>query len=61
MTPKNEIMRSLVPLVNHSFVTMEEDGNQFKITYQSCNGFVTYSGSSVELIYKNFLHAGVAR
>ena len=49
-------MRSLVPLVKHYFVTMEEDYNLFKITCQCCNGFVTCKGSSVELICITFLH-----
>ena len=51
-------MRSFVPLVKHYFVTMEDDENQFKITCQHCNGFVTYSGRSGELLYINFIHAG---
>ena len=37
---------------------MEEDYNQFKITYQWCNGFVTCKGMSVELIYITFLCGG---
>ena len=52
-------MHSLVPLVKHYFVTMEEDDNQFKITCQFCNGFVTCKGSSGELIYITFLRAGL--
>ena len=52
-------MCSLVPLVKHYFVTMEEDDNQFKITCQSSNGFVTCSGSSGELLYIEFLHYGM--
>ena len=39
---------------------MEEDGNQFKITCQSCNDFVACSGSKVELLYITFLHSGLS-
>ena len=49
-------MRSLVPLVKHYFLTMEEDDNKFKITYQRYNGFVTCKGETVEMLYINFLH-----
>ena len=35
---------------------MEEDDNQLKITCKHCNGFVTCSGRSGELIYINFIH-----
>ena len=59
VTPKYDIMCSLVSLVKHYFVTMEEDDNQFKITCQSSNGFVTCSGSSGELLYIEFLHYGM--
>ena len=59
-TPKHDILRSLVPLVKHSFVTMEEDDNIFKITCQCFNGFVTCKGGSGELLYINFLHAGLS-
>ena len=45
-TPKYEILRSLVPLVENYNVTMEEDDNQSKITCQRCNDFVTCSGRS---------------
>ena len=51
-----DTLSSLVPLVKHYFVTKEEDDNKFKITFQRCNGFVTYSGRGVELIYITFLH-----
>ena len=37
LTHKSAILRSLVPLINHYFVTMEEDDSQFKITCQCCN------------------------
>ena len=46
LTPKYDIMRSLVPLVKHYFVTMEEDDSQLKITCQRCDGFVTCKGES---------------
>ena len=52
-------MSSLVALVKHYFVTMEEDDNKLRITHQHCNGFVTCSGRSVELIYTTFIHAGM--
>ena len=57
LTPKYNILRSLVPLVKHYFVTMEEDENKSKITFQCCNGSVICSGRSVELLRINFLHA----
>ena len=57
LTPKYDILYSLVTLVKHYHVTMEEDYNQFKITCQCCNGFVTCYGVNVELIYITFLHA----
>ena len=34
---------------------MEEDDNQFKITCQRCNAFVTCKGRNGELLYINFL------
>ena len=39
---------------------MEEDGNQLKITCKGCNGFVTCSGRSGELLYFNFLVAEIS-
>ena len=39
------------------FVTMEEDDNQFKITCQPCNGFVTCKCRSGKLLYINFIGA----
>ena len=60
LTSKHDIMCSLVTPVNQYFVTMEEDGNQFKITCQHCNDFVTCSGSSVDLLYITFLHSGIS-
>ena len=36
LTPKYNILRSLVLLIKHNFVTMEEDGNKLKITSQGC-------------------------
>ena len=57
MTPKYDVLYSLVSLIKHYFGAMEEYDNQFKITYQHCNGFVTFSGGSVELLYITFLHA----
>ena len=50
LTPKYDIMCSLVPLVKHCFVTVEEYDNQFKLTWENCNGFVTCKGGSVELL-----------
>ena len=58
MTPKYDIMLSLVPLVKHYFVTMEEDDTLFKITCQRCNGFVTCKGRIGKLLYITFMHAG---
>ena len=51
-------MRSLVPLVKHYLVTMQENDNKLKIICQCCNGFVTCKVSNVELLYITFLHAG---
>ena len=50
LTPKYNILRSLLPLVKQYFVTMEGGDNQFKITGQCCNGFVTCRGRSGELV-----------
>ena len=46
LTPKYDILRTLVPLVKLYNVTMEDDDNQFKINLQRCNGFVTCSVSN---------------
>ena len=60
LTPKYDIPRSLVTLIKHYFVTMEEDANQLKITCQRCNVFVTCSCSIGELLYINFLYDGMS-
>ena len=60
LTPKYDILRSLVPLVKHYFVTMVEDDNQLKMTFQRCNGFVTCKGRSEYIIYINFIHSGLS-
>ena len=60
LTPKYEIPYSLVHLVNHYFLTMEEDDNQFKITCQRFNSFVICSGRSVEVLYITFLCDGMS-
>ena len=39
---------------------MEEDDNTFKTTCQFCNGFVTCSGRSEELLYITFLRYGIS-
>ena len=41
LTPKYDILSSLLLPVKKYFVTMEKDDNQFKITCQRCNSFVT--------------------
>ena len=46
LTPKYDILHSLVLLVKHYFVTAEEYDNPFNITCQHCNGLVTCSGKS---------------
>ena len=46
LTTKYDIMRLLVLLVKHSFMTMEEDNKKFKITCQWCNSFETCKGGS---------------
>ena len=38
---------------------MWEDDNQFKITCQLCNGFVTCSDSSGDLLYITFINYGI--
>ena len=53
-------MSSLVPLVKQYFVTMEEVGNQYKITRQCCNSFSTCKVIIVELIYIIFLRCGLS-
>ena len=60
MTSKYDIMHSLVPLVNHYNFTLEEGYNQFKITFQRCYVFVTFLGSSVELLYITFLRSVIS-
>ena len=57
LTPKYYILRSLVPNVKHYFMTMEEDGNQFKIICQCCTVVVTCSGRSGELLYITFIRS----
>ena len=59
LTPKYDILSSLVPLLKH-YILMGEEDNQFKITFQCCNGFVTCKGGSVELLYITFLNAGLS-
>ena len=59
LTPKYDIMRSLVPLVKRYNVAIEDDGNQLKITCRRCNGFVKFSGRSGELIHIKFLIYGM--
>ena len=60
LTPQNDILHSFLPLAKHYFVTMDEYDNKFRITFQRCNGFVIWSGSSGELLYMNFLHSGMS-
>ena len=50
-------MCSLVPHVKHYNVDMDYDDNYLTITYQRCNGCVTCSSRSGELLYINFIHA----
>ena len=57
MTPKYDILRSFVPLVENNHVTEDNDDKPFKITCKSCNKIVRCAVKSVELIYINFLHA----
>ena len=60
LTPKNDIMRALVPLVKHCNMALEEDDKKFKIICKLCNGFVTCLGHIGELLYITFLHAGMS-
>ena len=39
LTPKYDIIRSVVPHLKHYHMTMNNDYNQIKITCQQCNGF----------------------
>ena len=58
LTPKYDVLYSFVLLAKHYFLTMEEDDSQSKITCQRCNGFVTCSGRSSELLYITFICDG---
>ena len=60
LTPKYEILCSLVTLLKYCFLTMEEDDNQFKITCQSCNGFATCLVSSGQMLYIPFICSGLS-
>ena len=60
LTPKHDILRSLVPLVNHYFLTMEKDDNISKMTCKWCNGFVICKCRGRELLYINFLRYGLS-
>ena len=60
LIPKYDILRSLVLLVKHYFVTMEGDDNKFKITCQCHNVFVTFKGRSGEKLYITFPHYGLS-
>ena len=57
LTPKYDIICSLVPLVKNCFLTTDEDDAQFKFTCQHCNVFFTYKGGSVELVYVTFINS----
>ena len=46
LTPKYDILSSLVLFVKDYFVTMNEDDNQLKIACQLCNIFVTFKSRS---------------
>ena len=60
MTAQYEIMRSLLLLVKHFVVSIEDDDNQLKIACQHCNGFGSCKVRSGELLYTNFIHAGLS-
>ena len=60
LTPNYDIRCSLVPTLKLHNLNMEENYNQFKFTCQYCNGFVTCSGRSVEMIYITFLCAEIS-
>ena len=51
LTPKYDIMHSLVTLVKHYFVTMEEGCDLLKITCQWCNSFVDLFQTCVRIFY----------
>ena len=59
MKPKYHILRLLMPLIKYFNANMEEYCNQFIITCQSCNVFVTWSVRSGELFYVTFIHDGM--
>ena len=46
LSPKYDILYSLVTLVNHYFFTIEEDYNKFKITCQHFHDILTCLGRS---------------
>ena len=50
LKPKYDILSSLMTLTKNYFVNMEEDNNQFKNSCTSCNGFVTCSSGSREIL-----------
>ena len=60
LIPKYDIMFSLLPLVKQYNATMKEEDNQFKITCQCCNDFVTCSGMSGELLNITFIHSRIS-
>ena len=61
LTPKYDILRLFVPLLKKYHVTEEDDCDKpFKITCESCNGFVRCSGKSGELLYITFLYEGMS-
>ena len=60
LAPKYDILHSLLHLVKHYFVTIEEDNNKFKMNCKRCNGFVTCKVRSGELLYITFIHSGLS-
>ena len=51
LAPKYDILRELVPLVKHYFVTMEKYDDQLKVTCQGCNVCLICKSRSREIIY----------
>ena len=56
MTTKYDILRSLVLILKHYNITVEEVNNQFKITCQNFDVFITCYVRSGEIINNTFIH-----
>ena len=57
LTPRYDIMSSLVTFVKYYHVTLEDNGKQLKINFQYCYGCLACSDRSGELLYTTLIHA----